>query len=89
MTNFTEIAKYDAKRIEASKDKVREAQKIVAEINVLTYAQTNNPLTLEDKKKIIYSIRSYFLPSSPLRFGGSNNKAYLELVNYMMSLLGV
>lgn len=84
MTTKREIAKEYAERIKAATYKGHEADRIIKEINELTYSETNKPISSFEKKQII-EIIGQNLPSGTILFKEADNRNYLQLVNYMLS----
>jgi len=80
------FAKKCAERIIQATYKGHEADKIVDEIKNLTYEETNDPITKEDKKLLI-EIIGQNLPSGTILFKEADNRNYLQLVNYMLSII--
>lgn len=84
MPTKTEMAQKYAERIKAATYKGHETDRIIKEINELTYSETDKPISSLDKKQII-EIIGQNLPSGTILFKEGDNRNYLQLVNYMLS----
>ena len=80
------IIKYRGK-ILASKDKKATTVEIIKEIEKLTYSANNQPISAQDKIKILDGLRKQILTESLEHFA-QDNKEYLELINQAIKALG-
>lgn len=87
-----ELAKNYASRLKLAdvKEKEKEAEKILVEINDLVYADSKNTLTQQDKLDLVEVVKNK-LPMPPKVEAGkiqmvwdSDNHQYLRLIEYMM-----
>lgn len=84
MATKDELAREYARRIRNSNDMFREADIIVDEIKNLAHLEPNKPIYVNDKDEIIELIRENFVPTLGF-LRGTDNRNYLQLVNYMLS----
>lgn len=90
MATIRDLAAEYRLRLQLSRDKQEEAKLIAKEIDNLVYSETNEPISYEDKVKIIKSISEV----QDIRKGmfehrdvvlEHSNEEYMELVNMMLS----
>lgn len=84
---LNELIKEYQKRILGTLNKKAETAKIIQEINKLTYAETNKPITDDDKRKILSGLQHELLNESIL-IHSQDNKEHLELINQAIKMLG-
>lgn len=84
MSTKREIAQKYAGRIKTATYKGHEADRIIKEINELTYSETKEPISAHDKQQLI-EIIGQNLPSGTILFKEGDNRNYLQLVNYMLA----
>ncbi len=74
-------------RILTSKDKRAATAEIIKEIDKLTYSSNSQPISVEDKIKILDGLRKQIITESLEHFA-QDNKEYLELINQALKALG-
>lgn len=75
------------KRILIANDKKSVTAEIIKEINNLTYTESNLPISVEDKKKILTGLRQEVITESH-EFFAQDNKEHLELIDQAIKMLG-
>ena len=75
------------KRILVANDKKSVTAEIIKEINNLTYTESNLPIIVEDKKRILTSLRQEVITESHEIFA-QDNKEHLELIDQAIKMLG-
>ena len=75
------------KRILVANDKKSVTAEIIKEINNLTYTESNLPISVEDKKRILTSLRQEVITESHEIFA-QYNKEHLELIDQAIKMLG-
>jgi hypothetical protein len=81
MSTLNKIAQHFADKIRNSGTQ-REAEIILDEINGVVYENTNNPISPDDKEKIVQSVYDILQSYVIKQF---DNKNYLELVRHMLA----
>lgn len=84
---FEELIKQLRSRIEMANDKKLELQKIIQEINNLTYASNHRLISNEDKRKILTALKQEVICESVL-IHSLDNKEFLELIDQAIKMLG-
>lgn len=82
-----ELIKQYQNRILVAKDKKTVTAEIIKEINKLTYSSNNQPISDEDKKKILTGLQQELLNESFL-VHAQDNKEHLELISQAIKMLG-
>ena len=75
------------KRILVANDKKSVTAEIIKVINNLTYTESNLPISVEDKKRILTSLRQEVITESHEIFA-QDNKEHLALIDQAIKMLG-
>lgn len=84
---FEELVKQYQKRIVNAIDKKYEIQRIIQEINRLTYASSGQLISDKDKKKILVALKQEVICESVL-VHSQDNKEFLESIDQAIKKLG-
>lgn len=82
MATLSELAKQYLKELKESTNKATTAKKISQGIKGLVYSTTNKPLSLEDRKKIVVSMRE--LLEERIIVEAADNTEYLNLIDQIL-----
>lgn len=83
---FEELIEKYRKRINSSIDKKVETEKIIKEIDSLTYSSNDKPISNADKRKLLTGLRKEILDETVLVYS-QDNKDYLDLINQTIKML--
>lgn len=88
MASKKDFAQQYVSRIVNAKDKSDETERIINEINKITYAETNEVINNKDKLEILQEIFSTFCPDGRVRLlKEADNQNYLTMIRYVMDEL--
>lgn len=85
--SFDELIQQYRYRIASTSNKKAELEKIIQEINRLTYSQTGNLISREDKIRILKALRIEVVQESFSHFAQDNTE-FLELIDTTIKVLG-
>lgn len=85
--SFSELVQQYRQRIDTASNKKQELEKILREIDRLTYSKTGKLITQEDKRQILEELRKEAIQESFAHFAQDNSE-FLELLNTTIKALG-
>lgn len=85
--SFDELVQQFRIRIESTSNKKAELEKILQEIDRLTYSQTGEPISQEVKRQILEALRVEVVQESTVRFAQDNSE-FLKLLDTTIKALG-
>mgnify|MGYP005771553717 CR=1 FL=1 len=85
--SFDELVQQYRNRIESTSNKKAELERILQEINHLTYSQTGEPISQETKREILEALRVEVVQESSIRFAQDNSE-FLKLLDTTIKALG-
>lgn len=84
---LNELVKKYRTRLMAASNKKAELERIIQEINNLTYSETGKPISQETKRNILEKLREEAVCESTTQFAQDNTE-FLELLNATIQALG-
>ena len=85
--SFDELVQRYRTRIAASSNKKQELEKILREIDKLKYSKSGEPISREDKRLILESLRTKLVQESLTHFAQDNSE-FLDLLDASIKALG-
>ncbi len=85
--SFDELVQRYRTRIAAASNKKQELEKILREIDKLKYSKSGEPISREDKRLILESLRTKLVQESLTHFAQDNSE-FLDLLDASIKALG-
>lgn len=85
--SFDELVQRYRTRVAASSNKKQELEKILREIDKLKYSKSGEPISREDKRLILESLRTELVQESLTHFAQDNSE-FLDLLDASIKALG-
>ena len=85
--SFDELVQRYRTRIAAASNKRQELEKILREIDNLKYSKSGEPISREDKRRILESLRTELVQESLTHFAQDNSE-FLDLLDASIKALG-
>lgn len=84
--SFDELVQQYRTRIAAASSKKQELEKILREIDKLKYSKSGEPISREDKRRILESLRTELVQESLTHFAQDNSE-FLDLLDASIKAL--
>lgn len=84
--SFDELVQQYRTRIAAASSKKQELEKILREIDKLKYSKSDEPISREDKRRILESLRTEVVQESLTHFAQDNSE-FLDLLDASIKAL--